>query len=65
MVAVHRDGRFAGVGRLDIYWQAWLPEAEPRATIVLAHGASEHSGRYAWVGEQLAARGTLTFAVER
>jgi acylglycerol lipase len=45
-----------------IYWQAWRPEGEPRAVVVLAHGASEHGGRYAWVGERLAERGFALYA---
>jgi acylglycerol lipase len=45
-----------------IYWQAWLPDGEPRAVVVLAHGASEHGGRYAWVGERLAERGFALYA---
>ena len=49
----HADGHFEGVGGNDIYWQTWLPDGEVRAALVLAHGASEHSGRYAWTGEQL------------
>jgi acylglycerol lipase len=47
---------------VHIYWQAWLPEGAPRAVVVLAHGASEHGGRYAWVGEQLAERGFALYA---
>jgi alpha-beta hydrolase superfamily lysophospholipase len=30
----------------------------------MAHGVSEHSGRYAWTGEQLAARGYALFALD-
>src|SRR4051812_12578773 len=30
----------------------------------MAHGASEHSGRYAWTGEQLAARGYALYALD-
>jgi alpha-beta hydrolase superfamily lysophospholipase len=30
----------------------------------MAHGASEHSGRYAWTGEQFAARGYALFALD-
>jgi alpha-beta hydrolase superfamily lysophospholipase len=63
-MATHEEGRFKGEGGVEIYWQAWLPEGEPRATIVLAHGASEHSGRYAWTGEQLAARGYAVYAID-
>jgi alpha-beta hydrolase superfamily lysophospholipase len=30
----------------------------------MAHGASEHSGRYAWTGEQLAGRGYALYALD-
>jgi acylglycerol lipase len=64
-MATHEEGRFAGEGGLEIYWQAWLPEGvEPRAVVVLAHGASEHSGRYEWTGEQLASRGYAMYAID-
>jgi acylglycerol lipase len=60
----HETGHFQGVGGNDIYWQTWLPEGNPRAVVVLAHGASEHSGRYAWTAEQLAARGYGVYALD-
>jgi alpha-beta hydrolase superfamily lysophospholipase len=60
----HQSGHFDGAGGVDIFWQAWLPDAEPRAVVGLAHGASEHSGRYAWTGEQLAARGYALYALD-
>jgi acylglycerol lipase len=64
-MATHVDGRFRGERGLELYWQAWLPEgAPPRAVVVLAHGASEHSGRYAWTGEQLAERGYALYAID-
>jgi alpha-beta hydrolase superfamily lysophospholipase len=64
-MATHVDGRFEGERGLELYWQAWLPEsAAPHAVVVLAHGASEHSGRYAWTGEQLAARGYALYAID-
>jgi alpha-beta hydrolase superfamily lysophospholipase len=63
-MTTHQEGRFRGEGGLEIYWQAWLPEGEPRAVIVLAHGASEHGGRYAWTGEQLNARGYAVYAID-
>jgi alpha-beta hydrolase superfamily lysophospholipase len=64
VIATHQEGRFEGVGGLSLYWQAWLPEGEPRAVVVLAHGASEHSSRYGWVGEQLAGRGFALYALD-
>src|SRR3954463_1772585 len=63
-MATHDEGRFAGEGGVEIYWQAWLPDGTPRATIVLAHGASEHGGRYAWTGEELTKRGYALYAID-
>ena len=61
----HREDHFDGAGgNADIYWQAWLPESPPRAVVGLAHGVSEHSGRYAWVAEQLVGRGYALFALD-
>jgi len=42
----HAEGRFPGVGELDLYYQSWLPESAPRAVVALVHGVGEHSGRY-------------------
>jgi alpha-beta hydrolase superfamily lysophospholipase len=65
-MATHEEGRFSGEGGIEIYWQAWLPDggAEPRAVVVIAHGASEHGGRYAWTGEQLVSRGYAVYAID-
>jgi acylglycerol lipase len=58
----HEEGTLAGEGGVEIYWQAWHPAVAPRAVVVLSHGASEHGGRYAWTGEQLAQRGFVLYA---
>jgi acylglycerol lipase len=64
-MATHEEGRFAGERGVEIYWQAWLPgDSVPRAVVVLAHGASEHGGRYAWTGEQLTDRGYALYAID-
>jgi acylglycerol lipase len=55
-----REGRFAG-GRL--YYRAWEAPS-PHATVVLAHGYAEHSGRYEHVGDALAAAGFTTWALD-
>jgi alpha-beta hydrolase superfamily lysophospholipase len=57
-----RDGRFEGAAGVEIYWRAWLPEGPERAAVVLAHGVSEHSGRYAHVAAALNARGYSLWA---
>jgi acylglycerol lipase len=62
-VTEHEEGTLTGVGGVELYWQRWAP-AGRRATVVLAHGASEHSGRYAWTAERLADRGYVTYALD-
>jgi alpha-beta hydrolase superfamily lysophospholipase len=42
----------------------WLPAGEPRATLQVVHGASEHSGRYARLAAALTARGIAVFAMD-
>lgn len=64
MEARHEEGRFAGVGGLEIYWQAWLPSEPPRAIVTIAHGGAEHGGRYAWTAAQLTARGYAVYAID-
>ncbi len=53
-----------GAGGLSIYWQSLLPEDEPRAVVVIAHGASEHSGRYRHVAARLTAEGYGVYAID-
>jgi acylglycerol lipase len=59
-----QGGNFEGSGGLGIHWQAWLPAGEARASVVLAHGAGEHSGRYAHVGSELASAGHAVYALD-
>jgi alpha-beta hydrolase superfamily lysophospholipase len=56
------DGSFQGRDGADIHWQAWLPDAEPDAVVLLAHGLAEHAGRYAHVGAGMAERGLAVYA---
>ena len=64
MEARHEEGRFAGAGGLEIYWQGWLPDVSPRAIVLIAHGGAEHGGRYAWTAGQLTARGYAVYAID-
>jgi alpha-beta hydrolase superfamily lysophospholipase len=57
-----RDGWIASDDGKRLYWQAWLPDGEPRCVVVLAHGVNEHSGRYRHVGERLAREGIAVYA---
>ncbi len=61
---LHEEGDIAGAGGVRLYRQAWLPDGDVRAAVVLVHGAAEHSGRYGWVGEQLTGRGYALHALD-
>jgi alpha-beta hydrolase superfamily lysophospholipase len=42
----HDEGYFKNSADLGIYYQAWLPEKEVKAVLLVVHGYAEHSGRY-------------------
>jgi acylglycerol lipase len=42
----HIEGNFNGVRNTSIYYQAWLPEENIKAVLLLVHGLGEHCGRY-------------------
>jgi len=42
----HIEGSFKGLKDFSIFWQAWLPDRDPVAVLLVAHGFGEHSGRY-------------------
>jgi lysophospholipase len=55
------EANFNSADGTRLFERRWMPDVAPRAAVLIIHGYAEHSGRYAWTGEQLAARG---FAVE-
>jgi len=58
---IHREGRRSGIDGRRLHWQAWLPEGEIRAVVVVAHGASEHGGRYSRIVERLVPDGYAVY----
>lgn len=42
----HIEGNFKGVRDINIYYQAWLPDENVKAVILIVHGIGEHCGRY-------------------
>lgn len=40
------EGTFQGDGNLELYYQSWYPEKQPKAILVIVHGVAEHSNRY-------------------
>ncbi len=60
----HSEGTFAGHDNLPLFEQAWLPEGQPRAVVVLVHGLLEHSGRHAETAEALVGEGYAVYAMD-
>ena len=63
-MTARRESSFAGAGGVEIFWQAWLPDGDANAVVVIAHGAGEHSGRYVHVAQRLAGDGYAVYAIE-
>lgn len=49
--------QFAGYGNTDLCAMLWIPESPPRAVLQIAHGMTEHIGRYGTLAEHLAQYG--------
>jgi acylglycerol lipase len=60
----HTESHFVRADGLSLYRQSWLPGTTPLATVAIVHGYAEHSGRYTWVGEQLAEAGYAVHAYD-
>ena len=56
--------RFTGAGGVEIAWQSWMPEGDPVGAVVIAHGVSEHSDRYAHVAKRLNEAGYAVAALD-
>lgn len=55
------EGRFTGQAGVGIHWQAWLPDGDPKAVIVVAHGFGEHIGRYGNLVDAVVPRGYAVY----
>jgi alpha-beta hydrolase superfamily lysophospholipase len=56
-------GNFSSAG-LRLFYRTWRPDQAPRGIIAIVPGFNSHSGYYAWVAEQLVARGLAVYAVD-
>ena len=61
---MHKEGKFKGLGDLQLYYQYWLPPGELKAILMVAHGFAEHSGRYAHVAEYFVEKGYAVYALD-
>jgi acylglycerol lipase len=60
----HIEGNFKGVRDINHYYQAWLPDGEVKAVLLVVHGLGEHSGRYLNVVEYFTPRGYAVYALD-
>ncbi len=60
----HEEATFKSADGLDLYYQSWLPEGEPKAVIVIVHGMGEHGGRYQHVVNGLVPSGYAIYAAD-
>ncbi len=61
----HHAGTFRVIDGMDLYYQSWLPDGEPRALLVIVHGQGDHSGRFGRLVEPLVAEGFGVFAFDQ
>jgi alpha-beta hydrolase superfamily lysophospholipase len=60
---VEIDGQIAAVGGLRLYYRGWEAD-DPRASLLVVHGLSEHSGRYSQFGQTMASFGISVYSVD-
>ena len=60
----HQEGTFKGVRDANIYYQAWLPEGDPRAVLLIVHGLAEHCGRYMNVVDHFVPHGYAVYGLD-
>jgi alpha-beta hydrolase superfamily lysophospholipase len=58
------QGNFRGVEGMELYFQAWLPEGNPRAVLTIVHGAGDHISRYERVVAPLVASGFACYGFD-
>ncbi|MCB9008138.1 MAG: lysophospholipase [Ardenticatenaceae bacterium] len=60
----HEEATFKSADGLDLYYQSWLPQGEPKAVIVIVHGMGEYGGRYQHVVNALVPQGFAIYAAD-
>jgi acylglycerol lipase len=61
----HIEGKFKGVRDTLIYYQAWLPDGNPKAVLPIVHGLGEHSGRYMNVVNHFVPDGYVVYGMDQ
>jgi alpha-beta hydrolase superfamily lysophospholipase len=67
MVTTRAERNLGGLGAgggVDIVYDVWTPDAQPRAVVVLCHGLGEHARRYDHVAQRFGEAGLVTYALD-
>ncbi len=60
----HQTHSFLSDEGLRLHTESWLPDAPPRAALVIVHGYGEHMGRYRHVCEYFVAQGYAVYMLD-
>jgi alpha-beta hydrolase superfamily lysophospholipase len=63
-IASRKEGRFQGVGGLDLYYQSWHPDGKARAILAIVHGLGGHSDLYSNVIQHLIPKQYAIYALD-
>ena len=55
---------FPAVDNLSLYGYAWLPDGDPKAVLLIAHGMAEHCRRYERFATALTAAGYAVYSYD-
>jgi alpha-beta hydrolase superfamily lysophospholipase len=59
-----KEGTFKGTGNFNLYWKCWLPDGQPKAIILVAHGLGEHINRYTNLVNNVVPRGFAVYGLD-
>lgn len=61
----HTEGTFKGYKDLDLHYEVWRPDKDPKAVLLLVHGLAEHIGRYTNVVNYFQPRGYSLYGFDQ
>ena len=60
----HIEATFKGRKNLDLHYEAWIPDKEIKAVLLVVHGMAEHIGRYKNVVDYFVPRGYAIYGFD-
>lgn len=60
----HKTDSFKTADGMTIHTEAWLPDGDPKAVVLLVHGLAEYAGRYMHVAERMNAAGYAVYGID-